>query len=264
MKTSFVFFLTWLLLGWISHVAAQDRMQDLEVWLDSLATEVPALLEPTTISLRDASLAEYVRAIGIEHQINLYIEDTPPTVNLTTSLINEPVKSVFLFICKHFDYTLTQTGTILEFIPATTPPDPEPEKEALKIRFEEGMLSVDLERDSLFAVIREISAQTGQKIITRPGAEGLLTAFLPPTPLDTALEALFLANGYRVQRQRKGYYLVSPFGGSEIPRTPPKPTTQSPSNPQGRLDFIVESYTDGDAAYISINAENADLAALRL
>ncbi|MEO1451383.1 MAG: hypothetical protein AAFV07_17760, partial [Bacteroidota bacterium] len=206
--------LIWLLIGLSSSIFGQDRISALSQMLDSLAVEVPALLEPTTISFRDASLAEYVRAIGVEHRINLFIEDTPPTLKLTTSLVNEPVKSVFLFICKNFDYTLTQTGTILEFKPLEIPAPPAPEKEPLDVSYENGLLSVDLKQDSLFAVIREISSLTGQKIITRPGASGLLTAFLPPTALDTALEAIFLSNGFRVQRKKKGYYLVSPMGGA--------------------------------------------------
>jgi type IV pilus assembly protein PilQ len=230
------------------------RIEMLVVLLDSLAEQVPGLNEPTTLSLREVSLAEYIRAIGVQHQINVYIPDTPNQL-ITSNLVNEPVKSVFLFVCKKFSYTLEVTGTIVEFLAYVEPPPPEvaPVEQALNISYDQGLLSVDLKGDSLFEVIRTLSALTGRKIITRPGETGLLTAFLPPTALDTALEALFISNGFKISRHKKGFYLVQ--------STRPVGRTLE-AGPVGTADFEVEVFTDGQTQYISIHAENADLAGL--
>ncbi|MEM6801466.1 MAG: hypothetical protein AAF696_08680 [Bacteroidota bacterium] len=228
-----------------------DRLKGLGQMLDSLAVDIPGLNEPTTLSLRDVSVAEYLRAIGLQHKINIYIPETPNQL-LTHNLSNEPVKSVLLFVCKSFAYDIEVTGTILEFVPYQAPPKeiiptaPKP----LNIQFEEGLLSVDLKNDSLYRVIKSISALTGRKIVTRPGTSGKITAFLPPTQLETALEALFLTNGFSLSPRKKGYYVLQK---ALSPKGEPQ---------RDRLSFEIESFTDGSHEYISAHAENADLSEL--
>lgn len=236
--------------GLFSPVRAQqgDRLQQLEIKLDSLVGEIPGLAEPTTLSLRDVSVAEYLRAIGVQHKINIYIPETP-NQTLTHNLNNEPVKSVLLFICKAFKYDIEITGSILEFVPFTEAPKGVAAKgpKVLNMRFEDGKLAVDLKNDSLYSVIKTISALTGEKIVVRPGTSGNITAFLPPTKLDTALEALFLTNGFVLSPRKKGYYVL-------------QKAILPPGEPQrDRLSFEVESFTDGSQDYISASAENADL-----
>ncbi|MEL6844456.1 MAG: hypothetical protein AAFP02_14690, partial [Bacteroidota bacterium] len=233
----------------------QGRMQALEAKLDSLSTYVDGLNEATNISLRDVPVSEYVRAIGVQHQVNVYIDDTPE-VNMTSNLSNEPVKSVFLFVCKTFNYDIEITGTILQFIPYSPPtPVEEPEgPKPLQITYDAGKLGFDLQSDSLFAVIKMISQLTGRKIVTRPGTSGTLSGFIPPTEVDTALEALFLSNGFRISPRRKGYYVVQ--------QTQTVVNNDNNNDPRGRTDFTVEAFRDADDDFVSIQAEGADLEAL--
>lgn len=260
MKTNFfVIGLICLLMG-SSSLHAQDRIAQLSHMLDSMANIVPGLNEPSTLSLRDVTVSEYVRAIGIEHQVNLYIPDTP-TQLITSNLVNEPVKSVLVFVCKKYQFDIEVTGTILEFVPYVAPPSPEPLPEPKKakpvlITYSNGLLSVDLRKDSLYKVVRTLSSLTGKKIIYPPGTDGLITAFLPPTPLDTALEALFLANDFKLNPRRKGYYVLRSIATPELTGKDGAPV------PKGRLDFEVEAYTDGLKEYLQIQAENADLSEL--
>lgn len=225
-----------------------DRLVQLEAVLDSMSQYIPALQEKTSLTLRDVSVAEYVRAVGIQHKINVYIPDSPQK-RLTHSLNEEEVKSVFLFICKTFHYDIEVTGKILEFTNYIAPKGQPIVKapKTLGLQYEQGKLSVDLKADSLYEVIRRISTLTGKKIVAKPGTTGLLTAFLPPTELDTALEALFLTNGFNLRARKKGYYVLErmePIREKSI---------------QDRLSFEVESFTDGDTEFISTQAENADL-----
>lgn len=251
MKSGFkLILLLLLLLPLRSKAQEADRIQKLQTMLDSLARDIPGLNEQTTISLRDVSLAEYLRAIGIQHSVNLYIPETPNQI-ITHNLVNEPVKTVLLFVCKSFNYSIEPTGNILEFIPYTAPIIEEvAEEKPLDIKFEEGLLSVDLKNDSLYKVIRKISELSGIKIVSRPGLSGRLNAYLPPTPIDTALEALFLTNGFVLNPRKKGYYVLDKS----------LPDTENPV--RDRLSFEVESFTDGDAKYISTTAENVDISEL--
>ena len=202
MKT-FIYIISILTLLWLGNQKLQaqetERLAALKTLLDSAEADIPGLGALSTLSLRDVPVSEYIRAIGIEHEVNVYIPDDA-TKTITHNLVNEKVSAIFLFICKRYSYTLELTGTILEFIPYSPPKAPPivevPRLRPLNISYEAGKLSADLKNDSLFKVIKTISSLTGKKIVTRPGTDGLITAFLPPTNLDTALEAIFLTNGF--------------------------------------------------------------------
>ncbi len=232
----------------------QDRMVQLANKLDSLAGSIPGLNERTNISLRNVPVHEYVRAIGLEHRVNVYIADRPD-LTLTNNLVNEPVKTVYLFVCKTFNYTIEPIGTILRFIPYS-PPSPQivaaPPK-PLKITFEDQKISLDLKDDSLFQVIREISRQTGQKLIASSNANRPVTVYVPNAELPLALDLLAKANDFQLKRNRKGYFVFKDLTNTATEVTPA---------PSGSLDFSVEAFSDADVDFVQIEAEDADLKAL--
>lgn len=229
----------------------QNRLEALSELLDSLAVRIPALNEETNISFSKVPLAAYLRAIGLEHQINLYVDDTPGLL-ITSNLSKEPVKNVFLFICKNFNYTIEVVGSILEFKPYVPPKvvKQAPPAYTPNISFKDGLLSVDLKQDSLFEVVKIISSLSGEKLLLPSGTKGNITAFLPPTPLDTALEAIFRTNGFLLRKRRKGYTILEPTGQGSL--------NGELTQPKGN-NFFIETYTDGEQDYISIDAKNADL-----
>ncbi|MFK7924181.1 MAG: hypothetical protein AB8H47_19640, partial [Bacteroidia bacterium] len=210
---------------------SSDRLSALASNLETLSLTHPQLNEAVQLSFEDVSLAHYVRALGQAHALNVYIEDTP-TLRLSSDFQGESVKNVLLFLCKQFQYEFELTGSILSFSPYQPTLRLPPSKAAPDIAFAEGMLSADLQNDSLRAVIRTLSTLTGRKILTKPEHFALLSAYLPPTPLDTALEAIFAANNLHLRKRPKGYYLVEPTNLTT-------PTAQSTS-PQGRTDFSIE------------------------
>ncbi|MEL7530266.1 MAG: hypothetical protein AAFN10_03110 [Bacteroidota bacterium] len=231
---------------------SQDRLYALAANLESLSQTLPQLNEEVQLSLEDVSLSDYVRALGQAHKLNFYIEDTP-SKRLSSNFHGESVKNVLLFLCKQFDYQFEITGSILSFSPYQAPLPPIRPKPAPDIAFTAGMLSVDLQNDSLRAVIKRLSQLTGRKILTQPETYGLLSIYLPPTPIDTALEAIFTANGLTLSRRPKGYYLVSP------PQTTP---TAAQKTIAGRTDFSIEVLTNAEDILLTISAEQADLESL--
>lgn len=228
-------------------------LAEIQHLLDSMSRQLPGLNEPTTLSMKNVTVPDYIRAIGVEHKVNVDIVDNP-TQLITSNLTDVPVKEVFLLICKKYQYQIEAIGTILQFIPYKPPPPALTPKvrPPLKIKFEEGLLSVDLARDSLFRVLKELSRLTGRKILAEPGMQGYITAFLPPTPVDTALDAIFSTNGLYLQKQKKGYAILKRLGS---PTNATKPLA-----PVGSITG--EAYTDGDQSYIRIDADNAQLETL--
>jgi len=191
---------------------ASTQAQDpgLERRLDSLARVIPGLNQPSDLSLTDVPLADYVRALGRVHAVNVYMDDTP-SVLITNNFTNETLKSIFLFLCQKFDYTIQPVGTILNFVPFSLPaetPAPPPAKE-IKVAYADSLLSFDLDDDTLAQVLRRVSRLSGKTILVKPGTVGFLSGYIPPGEFDATLENILFSNGYALKRHRQGSYIVS-------------------------------------------------------
>jgi type IV pilus assembly protein PilQ len=232
-----------------------DRIHQLATFLDSLTQVIPRLEDSVNLSLQDVPLHEYVRAIGQAHQLNVFIENTPG-LRMTQQLRHEPVKSVFLFICQQYHYDIRLQGRIITFFPYQSPPEL---AKKLNISFSGGKLSMDLRQDSLLPVIREISRQTGEKIIVQLGCHRSLTFFLSPSTVELGLELLAKANDLKLSRNRKGYFVLAEIEGHQTaPGTPPAQTVSR----QNRENYSVEVFTDAEEQLLSIHAVHADLGGL--
>lgn len=234
-----------------------DRILQLAQRLDSLTTAIPALNDPVNLNLQDVPLHEYLRAIGKAHRLNVFIENTP-NLRMTQQLTQEPVKSVFLFICRQYSYEIEMQGGIFSFLPYLPKQILLPKN--LKITYADSLLSMDLRQDSLLAVIREISRQTGTKIIAQQGCNRLLTIFSSPSTVGLGLELLAKANGLKLSRNRKGYFVLA--DAEESQASSGSPPAQAVSASRNRGTFSVEAFTDADEDFLSITAVNASLAAL--
>lgn len=219
MKTSHIClrFLLGALLCWIGHCQAlaqrqEARLEQLSLELDSMARFIPGLNRKSDLALTDVPLHDYLRSLGKVHQINLYIDEYPKAI-ITNNFVNESVKSILLFLCKKFDLDIEPVGTILNFVPyiAKVEQTPPPKPKEAKLSYENGLLSFDLNGDSLSGVLRAVSRLTGETIITMPGASGVLSGYIPPGDFEPSLENLLFSNGFSLQRHRKGFYLVAPL-----------------------------------------------------
>ncbi len=248
-----------LLISLSLQLAAQqtDKWQQLQLQLDVWAESMPALNDSVNLSLQDVPLHEYVRAIGRAHQLNVFIENTPQ-LRMTQRLTNEPVKSVFYFICRQYQYKIVLTGGIFSFLPDI--PAPKIWIKKANISYQDSLLSMDLRQDSLLSVIREISRLTGQKIIAQQGSEKLLTVFISPSTVELGLELLAKANGLILSRNRKGYFVLANGEGRLAAATSAHAQAVSAQRSSG--NFSVEAFTDGAKNFLSITAVQADLASL--
>lgn len=223
--------MTMALLGLLLSMPAQAQQADakaeaarlkiLSRTLDSLARVIPGLNHNSDLALSDVPLHDYIRSLGKVHQINVYIDDMPNVI-ITNDFVSEPVKSIFLFICKKFNLTVDPVGTILNFVPWEPPvvmaPPPKPKNN--KIDVTNGLVSFDMEADSLQNVVRKLSRITGETIITKPGAKGIVSGYIPPSEFKDALENFMFMNGFSVQKHRKGFYMIDRIAGAQPGRRP--------------------------------------------
>jgi type IV pilus assembly protein PilQ len=221
-----------------------DRFPALSRQLDSLARFVPGLNNRADLALSNVPLHDYVRSLGKVHKINLYIDDTPGKI-VTNNFTDESVKSIFLFVCKKFDYDIEPTGTILNFVPyvpRTAPPPPRQPK-LIQIAMEDSLIWFDLKNDTLDAVVRKVSRLTGRTLIVgKEHAGDLLSGYVPPTSFDTALENIMFMNGFNVVRHRKGFYLIDKIGAAGVAASGGKGARPAPGG-EARQPTLLNDFT---------------------
>lgn len=254
-KTIHILLLFFLIMGMNSQLQAQDP--NLARQLDSLAQYIPGLNEPSDLSLSDVPLSDYVRALGRVHSVNVYIDDTPGIL-ITNDFSKEPLRNIFLFLCRKFEYAIDPVGAILNFVPyQPTPvsPPPTPPKN-LAISYEDSLLGFDLDTDTLAKVLRKVSRLSGKTLLLRPGTTGLLSGYIPPGEFDSSLENILFSNGFALSRHRQGAYIVSNL-------STPAPTgrgSRPPTSASGPLYYEMMVGKDSlGQDLVFLQAENTNL-----
>lgn len=196
--------------GQIANRTAPPLAQ-IEQTLDSLSQTYPGLNEPVQISLSNASIQEFVRAVATANDLNVSISQSL-NYKVTNNFSNAPVKDVFIFLCKEFGLTIDFTGAILAFSAYTPPPaDEEPKIRApLDIDYNDGtdFLSINVKGDSLFNVAKRITDISPRNVVIAPGLEDkLVSGFIKNRPFDDALDNFAFANGLQM-RETDGNFFV--------------------------------------------------------
>src|SRR5688572_4803194 len=120
--------------------------------------------------MRDASIQEYIRAIGISNNINVNV-DPGIDVRLTNNFKNVTAKEVFLFLCKRYDLDILFVGPILNFTKYVPPVASSPQltilSKAIQVKYDStsNLLSYNLSQDTLAAVTRQITKVSGKNIV---------------------------------------------------------------------------------------------------
>lgn len=247
---------------------AEPRLDSLRSMLDNLSAQIPGLRNKSDLSLTNVPLHDYLRSLGKVHHVNLYVDDMPNAI-VTNDFVDEPLITIFLFVCKKFNLTIEPTGTILHFVPYVPAPvkaEVAPPKK-VGITWANNRVSFDLKNDTLSTVLKELSRLSGQMIITDPGTEnGLLSGYIPAAELETALQNLLYMNGYALNPHRKGFFIVSKTGSTPL-TNPPKGAP--PKNPMagnnatpggGPTEYSLEvAFDTAGLPLIFLRAENMSI-----
>lgn len=106
---------------------AQDRTQELYQILDSFAVEMPALHMKVDVSVTDASIHEFLKAVSKNVTLNLVAD---PDLNYTVSNTFNQVKiiDIIIFICRQHNLEVYKVGNIINFTKYKAKSKPEPLK----------------------------------------------------------------------------------------------------------------------------------------
>lgn len=228
MKIKFI--IAWLMLSAL-FTTAQDRFDLLEEKLNQLSKTYPGINERVELSVNNVSLPEFVRAIGAANNLNISI-DPALSYTVNNNFKDVTAKDVFIFLCKRYDLDISFVGPIMTFVKYVAPIEPPRvvKGKKLNISYEPGadLLSFDLSGDTIGAVLKEITKQSGKNIVFVPElANRQLNGFVQNAPMKTALEKLAFANDIRVSQSDDGFFVFEK-------KLPAEAQAQQPQQTAGR------------------------------
>lgn len=208
---------------------AQDRFAILEQKLIELGkTSAPGLNEKVDLSINGATIQEFIRAIGVNNNLNVNVD---PTIEakIVNNFSKVSAQEIFLFLCKNYNLDINFVGPILSFVKYTAPAAPIKTISAkkLNVTYEPvaGLISFDFQADTLAAAAKEITKQSGRNIIFSPELLGkVVSGFVQNSTLNSALEKLAFANDMKVSVTPDNFYIFEKKALAVDPNAKGNPT----------------------------------------
>ncbi|AMR33706.1 general secretion pathway protein GspD [Mucilaginibacter sp. PAMC 26640] len=247
-----------------------QRIQNLQNTLDSLAEFVPGLHKKVQLSISGVPLPDYLRAIGRTNNISFHVD---PAINVTVNntLSNVPASNIIILLAQQYNLDISATGIILVVRSHQDKPvfnRVVPKEITVNYRNSDNTLSVDLSNDSLTSVAKKITMLSGKNVIVPPALSGkLLSAFISGANFDVAMDKLAYSNELKMVKTNDNFYLFQSLEENEQlyvngdRKTAVKRTFKTINNaPAGNVGLFVQ--TVGGQKFISVNATNSNIADL--
>ena len=165
------------------------------------AAEEDVATEPLlSLSCKGADIRDVLRGIAMQYDVNI-VPDSNVVGSVTIHLQDAPFEAGLrtLLETNGFEYE-KQDGIYLVHVKDST-------IESFEVSFQDGKLTVDAENADIGQLLREISVQAGLNIVSESGLTGSVTAHLSDVPMEEALYALLVANGFMLDEDN-GIYRV--------------------------------------------------------
>lgn len=201
-----------ILTGIYSLVSAQDRFAQLKMKLETTLIDMPGLNENVQLSISGASIQDFLTGLAENHKLNISV-DPDLDIKIYNNFNDAKVLDVLLFVCKQYQLDIDFTGSILSFIkykePKIETKPYESKKPKVEYHKQTDFLSLDLKKDSIEFVVKEISLNTPYTVIISPSLKGFQSSvFIQNRPFKNALEMLCIANGLSLIDKGANFFLI--------------------------------------------------------
>lgn len=210
MKNLFFTFLLFLTL--FANLFAQDRFAQIKMKLETHLVEMPGLSENVQLSISGASIQEFLTGLAENHKLNISV-DPDLDIKVYHNFNDARVLDVLVFVCKQYNLDIDFTGSILSFTkfkePAPIVKPYEPQKPKVDYNKQTDFLSLDLKKDSIDYVVKEITSQSLYNVILAPNAKNIpVSVFIQNRPFTGALEMLCVSNGLKLTDKGNNFFLI--------------------------------------------------------
>lgn len=185
-----------------------ERIVTLTNRLESLQMEIPGLTQKLNVSISNASLPNFLRAVSQVHNINLTFTEELNGINIINGFNDVTVQDLLIFLVKEYQLDIEFTGSILS-IKRYNPPAETPKEKEIIVSYDvtTGNLSTDLRNDPLPKVFRKITEVSGKNVLFSPELNNkTLTLYLSDVPVDIALQKLATSNDLEMNVSKDGFF----------------------------------------------------------
>jgi type IV pilus assembly protein PilQ len=211
----------------------------LEILSDSLS---PGLNESADFSVSGISIQSFLRTLAESHDLNIQV-DPALAISLSNNFTSVQVKDIIYFLCEEYQLDIRFTNAIMSFSKYQQPKviEPKPLRRKLNIAYDysSGLITFDLQNDSLRAVVKEITRISNKNVVASGGNEidnKFVTGFIKDMPLDNALEKLAYINGLRLTRTKDGVFILE---ASQV-------SNQLVNSPSGYNNNLIKNFNQSD------------------
>ncbi len=194
--------------------AQQDRFTVIEDKLRELSNDTPGLNEKVELSVNGVPIQEFIRGLAASNNLNVSI-DPNLKAQVVNNFSNVSVADVLLFLCKKYDLDVVFIGNIMSFSQYAAPIAALVIKKyipkQLNISYDSigDLLSLDLSKDSLALVVKELTKETGKNVLFSPDLAGkMVSGYIQNMLFNPALEKFAFANDLKVTPTKDNFYLI--------------------------------------------------------
>ncbi|MCH2200210.1 MAG: type II and III secretion system protein [Flavobacteriales bacterium] len=206
-----------------SSVSAQlDRYDQIRNQLESVVVDQPGLDMILETSVSNVGIAEYLRSLGLQNEINLSVASDLEGI-VSNNFNNVRILDVIVFLCKEFDLDIEIIGGIIavrKYEPYLPPP---PEEQPLTVEVDSlnGFVSFEFKNDSLSAVAKALTNTGISNVIIGEGLTSKrINAYIKNRPLLDAVDKLCVANGLIMEEEEGFVILKAPKKEERNAQTP--------------------------------------------
>lgn len=156
------------------------------------ANIVDSLIMIPKLDFTATKLSDALTALARAYHLTLYI-DSSVVGEISLRLEDVSLNDALLFMVKQYGLAWEKTGEIIKI---HKPTQPEPEPEPLNIRFEEELLSLDIENADIRHFADEVADKTGLNIVIEKTAYGSISGRVSKLRPEKAIQVLATSNGF--------------------------------------------------------------------
>jgi type IV pilus assembly protein PilQ len=196
----------------------EDRFQVMEQRLKDLSIQLPGLNAKTDLSISNGSLQEFLRGIASVNNLNFNI-DPSISQKISANFSDEKVLNILLFMAKEYNLDLNFIGTIISISLYKDPMAglPPPQKE-LKISYNSfnGLISMDLQNDTLINIAKKITQLTKKNIVVQPELYSrLITEYVQDMSVVGSLEKMAITFSFKINMTNDDVIILEPLKPDE-------------------------------------------------
>lgn len=208
---------------------------------------IPDTLRIPSLSIHNADIRDVFQGLSMQYGVNLILS---PEVkgSISVQFNGIRLKDAIRLIAEENGYDLSLSHDVIRVDKPSFQESPAPISLPLSIVYQNGKLSVDMQKAPTDTVIRELSRVTGRNIIIEPDVKGGISGFFKDLELRKGLRVLAEINGMTLL-ERDGVFILRPNEEKD------GRTAESGSR-SGRFRVLFE---DGK---VSIEAADAELSEL--